>query len=145
MTAQQRAAIEQLRDGEAPKRESAANKLRRKPCPEAGPALFEALEAELEGRRSWGVMDAQAWALAANPHPPALERLLEIAGEDLGGTAVNDSVGGLRVIECLESPLLADGLVERLLALAEEAEATEYDPERDKGWEASLAAARELA
>ena len=98
MTKEQREAIEQLRDAKAAKRESAANKLARKPCPgEAGPALLDAFEIELEDPRTWQAKTAQAWALACNPHPPALDRLLEVAGDDLGGSAVNDSVGSAAV------------------------------------------------
>ncbi len=94
MTREQEAAIEQLTDSKAPKRVSAANKLGRKPCPqEAGPKLLEALEAELDGTRSWKVLAAQAKALARNPHPPAHDFLLGIAGDDLGGSAVNEAVG----------------------------------------------------
>jgi hypothetical protein len=98
MTEEQREAIEQLRDSKATKRESAANKLRRNPCPdEAGPALFEAFKAELEDDRTWKAKQAQACALALNPHPPALELLLDIAGADLGGSAVNEGVGSAAV------------------------------------------------
>lgn len=114
MTAEQREAIEQLRDRKAAKRESAANKLARKPCPEeAGPALLEALKAELEDDRTWKAKTAQAWALACNPHPPALGLLLDIAGDDLGGSAVNDCVGSAAVACGREDP----GPDEVLLAL----------------------------
>jgi hypothetical protein len=97
MTQEQRDAIEQLRDVKAAKRVSAANKLRRKPCPEAGPALWEAFEAELEDDRTWKAKDAQLWSLVHNPHPPALARLLALAGDDLGGSAVNDALGAAAV------------------------------------------------
>ena len=107
MTDEQRRAIEQLQDAKAPKRVSAANRLARKPCPEAGPALLEAFEAELEDPRTWKAKEAQAWALAHNPHPPALERLLDLAGADLGGAAVNDSVGSAAVASGREEPGVA--------------------------------------
>jgi hypothetical protein len=94
VTREQEAAIEQLTDSKAPKRVSAANKLGRKPCPnDAGPKLLEAFKAELDGTRSWKVLAAQAKALARNPHPPAHDFLLGIAGDDLGGSAVNEAVG----------------------------------------------------
>jgi len=222
MTEEQREAIAQLRDSKAGKRESAANKLRRKPCPEeAGPALFDAFQAELEDDRTWKAKAAQARALAFNPHPPALELLLDIAGDDLGGSVVNEGVGSAAVgcgredpgaedvLRALlgedddvptdrlaavvgglymladNPPQLGDALVERLLGIAEEdpphtvpqgehrrlrvfhlrhalldvaagltpahrarllsvADETEYDPDWDTGWEASLAAAHDL-
>ena len=104
MTDEQKAAIEQLRDRKAAKRESAANKLSRKPCKEAGPALFDAFKQELEDDRTWKAKSAQAWALACNPHPPALKFLLGIAGDDLGGSAVNDSVGSAAMAAGMEDP-----------------------------------------
>lgn len=86
--------IEQLRDTKARKRETAANKLCRKPDPaKAARPLFEAFQAELEDPRTWKAKAAQACTLARNPYPPAVDRLLEIAGDDLGGSAVNESVG----------------------------------------------------
>lgn len=128
MTSEQRDAIAQLRDPKAAKRESAANKLCRRPCPdEAGPALLEALETELEDSRTWKAKSAQAWALACNPYPPALGLLVDIAGDDLGGTAVNDCVGAAAVACGFEDPgpdevvrvLMGDGDVtpERLAAV----------------------------
>ena len=100
MTSKQQEAIAQLRDRKAARRESAARKLSRAPCPdEAGPALLDALRIELEDPRTWKAKAAQAEALARNPHPPALGFLLAIAGDDLGGAAVNQSVG-MAVMAC---------------------------------------------
>lgn len=105
VTSEQREAIEQLTAREAAKRESAANKLSRKPCPaEAGPAILQALQAELEDSRTWKAKAAQASALARNPHPSALDFLLGIAGDDLGGSAVNDNVGSAAMASGLDDP-----------------------------------------
>ncbi|MBI5706704.1 MAG: hypothetical protein HZC36_06905 [Armatimonadetes bacterium] len=75
------ALIEGLKCSQTAKRRSAAIKLRKVGLPEAGPALLDALEAEIRKKVTWETQYQLLRALGECDYRPALSRILEIASD----------------------------------------------------------------
>ncbi|MER7770771.1 HEAT repeat domain-containing protein [Kitasatospora sp. NPDC096140] len=115
--------VEQLGDRQSAKRRSAARRLRRLAQPVAGPPLLEALEHEVQDRRTWETQYEIVMALGMCDHRPALGPLRELARASFDATmvyvALGDAIVRLSTPEdtddalrwCLNSgtPSLADG------------------------------------
>jgi HEAT repeat protein len=85
--------LEQLRSPQSPKRRSAAKKLRKLGRPEAGPALLEALRAEVRDPRTWETQYQMVMALAECRHTESLPFLRELARTSREATMVTLALG----------------------------------------------------
>jgi HEAT repeat protein len=113
--------FEQLSDRRSPRRRSAAKRLGRAGDPAAGPALLEALRAEVQDARTWETQYEMALALGLCGHREALPFLRELAGRPFTATMVYVGLGesivrladdpAQAVLWCLEQgpEMLADG------------------------------------
>lgn len=72
------ALIQGLQDPKSPKRRSAAKALRKLGNPDAGPALMDALEAEISKPETWETKYQLAMALGECEYHPAIPRLWEL-------------------------------------------------------------------
>jgi len=78
--------VAQLRDSRSSKRRAAARSLRKSPDPAAAAALLEALEKEIEDRRTWETQYQMIMALAAcqaGGSRPLLEKILNLPLEPM--------------------------------------------------------------
>jgi HEAT repeat protein len=115
------ALLAQLSDAHSPKRRSAAKRLGKKGDPAAGPALLEALRAEIQDERTWETQYEMALALGLCGHHEAVPELRELARRPFAATMVQVAIGESLVrlapdppeaaLWCLEqgSDMLADG------------------------------------
>jgi len=89
------ALTEQLSDSKSAKRRSAAKKIRKSGDPDAGPALLEALQKELEDQRTWETQYQMIMALGHCQHPDAIESLEALSREgrvEMVQTAIGDAL-----------------------------------------------------
>ncbi|MFG2479844.1 HEAT repeat domain-containing protein [Streptomyces fagopyri] len=116
-------AVRQLGDRQSARRRSAARRLRQLAQPLAGPPLLDALQREVQDRRTWETHYQIVMALGMCDHRPALGPLRELAQDHFEATMVyvalgdavvrlstpEDTAGALRW--CLDSgtPMLAEG------------------------------------
>lgn len=87
------ALIAQLDDSKSPKRRWAAKTLRSARVAQAGPALVQALEKEMQDLRTWETQFHMALALGECGSEDALPLLQRIAGMELKATSVQIGVG----------------------------------------------------
>ena len=105
-------AIDQLSDRSSAKRRQAAKRLRVLCDDAAGPALYEAIQAEVRDPRTWETQYQMIMALGACNYSPAAELLVELASKQDGYRMVGVAVGdALTRIEWETSKTLA--VVER--------------------------------
>lgn len=98
-------AVELLRNPKALKRESGAKRLRKLGLPEAGSAVFEALQRELKDKRTWSAKYHLIVTLGVLKHLPALPLLWELAGQEMEATILYLAMG-----DALMRLLLSNGV-----------------------------------
>jgi HEAT repeat protein len=95
--------VKLLRSNASAKRRSAAKKLRKLQAEEAGPALLEALRAELDDPRTWETQYQMIMALGECKHIDSLEFLTNLADRDFSATmiyvAIGDATTRLRLLQ----------------------------------------------
>lgn len=99
------AATELLHNSKALKRESGAKRLRKLGLPEAGAAVFEALQRELRDNRTWSVKYHLLITLGVLKHLPALPLLWKIVDQEMDATILYLALG-----DALMRLLLSDGV-----------------------------------
>ncbi len=85
--------LQDLRAATSAKRRSAAKKLRKLGLPEAGPALLEALRAEVRDPRTWETQYQMVMALGECGHGESLPFLRELSKVPRQATMVNVALG----------------------------------------------------
>lgn len=86
-------ACSQLADRSSAKRKSAAKRLRVLVDPAAGPALLEALQAEVVNQRTWETQYQMIMALGACHYAPAVEFLEQLAQQQDDYTMIGVGLG----------------------------------------------------
>ena len=86
-------AIELLSNSKSKKRESGAKKLRKLESLDAGPALIQALEKEIQDKRTWSTQYHLILAIGHSGFMEALQILMELAQQEFEATIIYMGLG----------------------------------------------------